>query len=148
MKKHLLLYASATLLLLSATGWQGRPPARRPAAKRPVAKVSPKAATQRDSTLRLDRATGLVVAPGFELVKANCTACHSSKIILQTRADRAGWLEKIRWMQAKQKLWDLGEMEAPILDYLAKHYPPTAHAARRQPLGPLKWYVLDAKPNH
>ena len=117
MKKNLLLYASALLVLLAATGWQGKPPARRPAAKRPavVKKASMKTTAKTDSTLRIDRATGLAVAPGFELVKANCTACHSSKIILQTRASRQGWLDKIRWMQATQKLWDLGQLEGPIL---------------------------------
>jgi len=82
----------------------------------------------------LDKETGLVIAPGFETVKKTCTVCHSPMLITQNKADRDGWLEMIRWMQAKQGLWPLEpETETAILDYLATHYGPTA-ASRRAPL--------------
>lgn len=80
-----------------------------------------------------DPATGLVIAPGYEQVKAQCTACHSGRLVAQNRADRDGWLQMIRWMQATQNLWPLGEAEAPILDYLATHYGPLPRG-RRAPL--------------
>jgi len=82
----------------------------------------------------LDKETGLIIAPGFEQVKATCTVCHSPMLITQNKADRDGWLEMIRWMQAKQGLWELKpELENAILDYLATNYGPSA-ASRRAPL--------------
>lgn len=81
-----------------------------------------------------DKETGLIIAPGFEQVKETCTVCHSPKLITQNRADRDGWLEMIRWMQAKQGLQELEPaLENTILDYLAANYSPTA-ASRRSPL--------------
>lgn len=47
-------------------------------------------------------------------------------------------------MQQTQGLWDLGEAEPIILDYLAKHYAPEARASRRQPLTDIEWYSLPA----
>lgn len=95
-----------------------------------------------DSTIKFDKATGLVIDKGIELVTAHCTACHSSKLITQFHADRTGWLEKIRWMQKKQKLWALGEAEPIILTYLAKNYPPTEVVNRRAALKGIEWYKL------
>lgn len=95
-----------------------------------------------DSTIRLDKATGLVISDGLDLVTAHCTGCHSSKLITQFHTDRKGWLEKIRWMQQKQKLWDLGEAEPKILDYLAKNYPATEKVNRRAALKNIDWYKL------
>ena len=37
----------------------------------------------------------------------------------------------IRWMQNKHGLWALGELEAPILDYLETHYAPRVSGSRR-----------------
>ncbi|MFD2933827.1 hypothetical protein [Spirosoma flavum] len=51
-----------------------------------------------------------------------CTACHSSKLILQSHFDQEKWIKRIRWMQRTQKLWDLGDTEKPILAYLTKYY--------------------------
>ncbi|MBC7406761.1 MAG: hypothetical protein H7339_00065 [Arcicella sp.] len=93
-------------------------------------------------TIKYDETTGLVVSEGLNLVIANCTACHSSKLITQFHTDRQGWLEKIRWMQQKQKLWDLGEAEPKILDYLAKNYPPTEKVDKRANLKHINWYKL------
>ena len=81
----------------------------------------------------IDGKTGLVIAPGFEVVKVQCTVCHSARLITQNRADRASWLAMIRWMQDSQGLWPLGDNEGPVLDYLARHYGPV-NSGRRMPL--------------
>lgn len=93
-------------------------------------------------TIKYDKTTGLVVSEGLNLVITHCTACHSSKLITQFHTDRQGWLEKIRWMQQKQKLWDLGEAEPKILAYLAKNYPPTEKVNRRASLKTINWHKL------
>ncbi|WP_339866550.1 hypothetical protein [uncultured Algoriphagus sp.] len=89
-----------------------------------------------------DVETGLLAGDGLELVKANCTACHSSALILQNRFTREGWHSKIEWMQETQGLWDLGGNEAMILDYLAANYAPEAPKGRRVPLTGIEWYEL------
>lgn len=98
---------------------------------------------QTDSVVKYDESTGLIVSQHLNLVIANCTGCHSSKLITQFHTDRQGWLEKIRWMQQKQKLWDLGESEPKILDYLAKNYPPSEKINRRAALKNIEWYRLN-----
>lgn len=90
-----------------------------------------------------DVATGLIAGEGLELVKGNCTNCHSSALILQNRFTREGWHEKIVWMQETQGLWDLGTSEDAILDYLATHYAPEAPKGRRIPLSGIEWYELE-----
>lgn len=77
-----------------------------------------------------DKETGLIIAPGFEHVKNNCTVCHTATLITQKGASKAAWKESIVWMQKTQGLWDLADMEEPILEYLAKNYP-TVTAGRR-----------------
>ena len=89
----------------------------------------------------LDKDTGLILAPGYTLVKTNCVRCHSPKLITDKRATRDGWQATIRWMQQTQGLGDLGKAEPEILDYLAKHYAPTEEG-RRPPLKNIKWYKL------
>lgn len=76
-----------------------------------------------------DEATGLIIDMGFELVKANCTACHSAALVIQNRMSHDGWLESIRWMQRTQELWPLPQ-EPIMLDYLTKHYGPTESGRR------------------
>ncbi len=71
--------------------------------------------------------------PDSEIVSQTCIPCHSLKLVTQNRADREGWLSMIRWMQAKQGLWPLGENEDKILDYLSTYYGPTK-SFRRAPL--------------
>lgn len=92
-------------------------------------------------TIRKDPDTGLAVDAQLPLVRAHCTSCHSSKLILQSRLSRPEWIERIRWMQRTQKLWDLGEAEPAVLDYLTKYYGPAAQPfdGRRLPLGPIRW---------
>ena len=87
------------------------------------------------SAAQLDANTGLVVAPGFEVVSMQCTVCHSAKLVTQNRSDRDGWLAMIRWMQETQGLWSLGDNEGLVLDYLAANYGPLS-AGRRRPLSP------------
>ncbi|GGB94228.1 hypothetical protein [Dyadobacter sediminis] len=96
-------------------------------------------------TVKKDSETGLITDQNLYMVKAQCTSCHSSKLILQNRFTRDGWKQKIRWMQANHNLWDLGETEKEVLDYLEKHYAPEVTAARREPLKNIKWYKLEEK---
>lgn len=86
--------------------------------------------------------SGLIANPGFETVIQNCSGCHSLDIVKQNRASREGWKEIIEWMQATQKLWDLGPNEAIILDYLGANYAPE-EKGRRENLKDIEWYDLD-----
>lgn len=92
------------------------------------------AATQ--EPLPEDPPSGLVVAPGWELVRANCSACHSTRLVVQNHKTEEGWVHTIRWMQEKHGLWDLGASEETIVNYLASHYGTQTQAAgfRRRPL--------------
>ncbi len=93
--------------------------------------------------LPVDKDTGLVLDTGFEVVKANCTACHSAAIVTQNRMNRDTWLETIRWMQKTQGLWPLTTNEPIILDYLTKHYSPTDTGRRKN----LPEHLMPAKLN-
>lgn len=75
--------------------------------------------------VELDALTGLKMADDWELVRNNCIACHSPKLITQQRGSEAQWLNMIRWMQKKQNLWQFEpDTEARIIAYLAENYPP------------------------
>lgn len=88
--------------------------------------------------------TGLAAGKGFEIVNATCTACHSAKLVTQNRATREGWQDMIRWMQRTQGLWELGENEPIILDYLAEHYAPEAIGRRANiDVTEVEWYILN-----
>lgn len=87
-------------------------------------------------------ASGLKVEEGFEIVRAQCTACHSGKLVAQNRATRQGWEEMIRWMQQSQGLWSLGENEPAILNYLATNYGPE-ETGRRPNIEEIEWYILE-----
>lgn len=90
------------------------------------------------SAEKIDKETGLVMDKDFEVVKQNCTVCHSAKLITQSKMDKVSWRETIRWMQEKQGLWEFDpKTEETILGYLAKHYAPT-RSFRRAPLN-VKW---------
>ncbi|MFC6670820.1 hypothetical protein [Marinobacterium aestuariivivens] len=85
----------------------------------------------------IDPTSGLKIAPGWEKVRGHCTACHSSKLITQNHHSRERWESLIRWMQETQGLWDLGDDEATVLDYLSQQYGVPdipAGMMRRQPL--------------
>ena len=79
----------------------------------------------------VDSFTGLKMTGDWELVRNNCVACHSSKLITQQRGSAAHWLDIIRWMQEKQNLWQFDpDTEDKIIAYLAENYPPQADQRR------------------
>jgi cytochrome c5 len=81
---------------------------------------------------RQDSDSGLLIAPGWEIVKTHCTVCHSAKFITFQRGDRATWTSMIRWMQKTQGLWQFdAKTEDTILTYLSKNYPPGKSSRRR-----------------
>lgn len=104
------------------------------------------AASKVTDTVKFDVQTGLVEDKNLTLIIANCTACHSTRLIQQHRFSREGWVGKIRWMQKNHNLWDLGTSEKSVLDYLEKYYSPESASnkvpARRAPLENIKWYKL------
>ncbi|MGX1929748.1 monoheme cytochrome C [Flagellimonas sp. 2504JD4-2] len=85
--------------------------------------------------------TGLVDGDGLMLVVNNCTNCHSAKLVTQNRMSKEQWSATIRWMQETQNLWDLGQHEEPIVNYLATHYAPKKEG-RRKNLRDIEWYEL------
>ena len=86
--------------------------------------------------------TGFKVGEGLEQVVVSCTPCHSAKLVTQNRATKEGWLGIIRWMQATQNLWDLGENESVIINYLGTYYAPEKKG-RRVNLENVDWYDLE-----
>ena len=89
------------------------------------------AATCAAAEPELDSATGLKMTGDWELVRNNCVACHSPKLITQQRGTESNWLSIIRWMQATQNLWQFDpDTEARIVHYLAENYPPDASRRR------------------
>ena len=102
------------------------PPAEPAAGPEPVVAAEP----------ALDPVTGLKMAGDWEIVRANCTACHSAKLITQQRGSEQQWLTMIRWMQKKQNLWAFDpDTEQRIIGYLAEQYPPS-DAQRRAAIPP------------
>ena len=89
----------------------------------------------------IDLESGLIVDSGYEIVKGVCGACHALNLVTQNSATRDGWKEIIVWMQETQKLWDLGDNEVIILDYLEKNYAPKKQG-RRAALKEIDWYEL------
>ncbi|MGB5820395.1 MAG: monoheme cytochrome C, partial [Saonia sp.] len=71
----------------------------------------------------------------------NCTNCHSAKLVTQNRMNRERWIATIRWMQETQNLWDLGNNEEIIVNYLVTNYPPKKKG-RREILTDIDWYDL------
>ncbi|AUD07526.1 hypothetical protein CWM47_28405 [Spirosoma pollinicola] len=108
----------------------------------PVATIPGATTTINADGVHVDTESGLTLDETMPLVKGQCTVCHSSKLILQSHFDQEKWIERIRWMQRTQKLWDLGDTEKPILAYLAKYYGPikTPFDGRRLPLEAPKWH--------
>ena len=79
----------------------------------------------------LDAFTGFKMSGDWELVRNNCIACHSTKLITQQHGSASQWLDIIRWMQAKQNLWQFDtNTEERIVAYLAENYPPQADRRR------------------
>ncbi|MEP2279667.1 monoheme cytochrome C [Maribacter sp.] len=86
--------------------------------------------------------TGFIDAPGMTETVQNCTNCHSSKLVIQNRMSEERWKSTIKWMQKTQNLWDLGENEATIINYLVTNYPPKK-VGRRVVLSNVEWYKLE-----
>ncbi|CAM3423658.1 cytochrome C [Parendozoicomonas haliclonae] len=88
-----------------------------------------------------DPESGLIMAPGWELVKAQCGVCHNNSLIIQNPGSRETWRSTIQWMIDTQGLWDLSDTWNPILDYLSTYYGEQRidlHHFRRLPLPPDK----------
>jgi len=115
------------------------PPVVEPAKPTPPPPKRPPSARQ-----VVDGKTGLILDDGWELVAQQCTGCHSSRLVTQNAGDREHWETMIRWMQRTQNLWRFEpDVEASILDYLAKNYGPRSFG-RRAPLDP---WLLPVDPN-
>ena len=85
--------------------------------------------------------TGFIDAPGMTETIQNCTNCHSSKLVIQNRMNAERWKSTIKWMQETQNLWELGENETVIINYLVTNYPPKK-VGRRAALTDVDWYQL------
>ena len=117
-------------LLLAACGGSEPPAAVEPAPSAPA--PDPAVTTEPD----VDPVTGLKMTGDWEVVRANCVGCHSGKLITQQRGTAQQWLTMIRWMQAKQNLWQFDPAtEEKIIGYLAANYPP-GKSQRRAALSP------------
>jgi hypothetical protein len=81
--------------------------------------------------VEIDSFSGFPMTGDWQLVRANCIACHSPKLITQQRGTADQWLAMIRWMQKKQNLWEFQpDVEQKIVAYLAEHFPPSADRRR------------------
>ena len=81
-----------------------------------------------------DAFTGFPKTGDWELVRANCIACHSPKLVTQQQGTAAQWRTMIRWMQEEQGLWAIDmEVENRIVAWLAENYPPSEDR-RRAPI--------------
>lgn len=86
--------------------------------------------------------TGLKDAKGLMTVVNNCTNCHSAKLVIQNRMNKERWDATIRWMQETQNLWDLGDNQEIIVDYLVTNYP-VLEKSRRENLSNIAWYEIN-----
>lgn len=112
----------------SLVGTKAPSPSASPSPQEPVIRPGQKPKT--------DPATGLLKAEGWELVAANCSGCHSTKLVVQNRGSREHWRSLIRWMQKEQNLWTFApDVEDKIITYLSTYY--GGHAtSRRSALAP------------
>ena len=100
----------------------------------PPAEPAPTPRTAVEAEPALDPVTGFRMTGDWELVRANCTSCHSAKLVTQQRGSAQQWLTMIHWMQKKQNLWAFDpDTEDRIITYLAENYPPS-DAQRRAAL--------------
>ncbi len=90
----------------------------------------------------IDEETGLIIDTNVELVKVNCTSCHSASLIIYTSVDSTQWHDIIKWMQKTQGLWDLGSNEKPIIEYLSKNYG-ISHSQNQPDEFINTWYEID-----
>ena len=84
----------------------------------------------------LDPVSGLKMTGDWQLVRASCSHCHSTRLVTGQRGSAEQWLTMIRWMQDKQNLQQFTpSVEERIINYLAENYPPSA-SQRRAALSP------------
>jgi hypothetical protein len=99
----------------------------------------------------LDPATGMKMAPDWEVVRNHCIVCHSPQTFLRQRATEANWTSTLEWMQTYGGLWKLDPaVQKTIVKYLATHYGPgDSESYRRAPipatLMPLNPYGTEAR---
>ena len=99
----------------------------------------------------VDPATGMKIAPDWEIVRNHCIVCHSPTTFLRQRATEANWASTLEWMQKYGGLWKLDpEVQKTIIKYLTTHYGPgDATNYRRAPipatLMPLNPYATEAR---
>ena len=132
------------VLLVGGAGWWLWINHKSPVPSADAVATSPQALPQSDEVVDgIHIQNGLAEGPGYREVLVNCTACHSAQLVTQNRGDRNRWEQIIRWMQETQGLWDLGDNESVILDYLAANYPPEV-INRRMNLdqAAIEWFVL------
>ena len=73
----------------------------------------------------LDPATGMKMAPGWEIVRNHCVICHSPQTFLRQRATESNWTSVLEWMQTYGGLWKLDPaVQKTIVGYLAANYGP------------------------
>ena len=117
--RYLLAMLVLLVLLLGGCGGGEQPPAAEPTT------------AGKTTEPELDPVSGLKMTGDWRIVRSACTACHSGKQITQQRGTAEQWLTMIRWMQAKQNLWQFDPVtEGKIIAYLAENYPP-AKSQRR-----------------
>ena len=77
-----------------------------------------------EEAVEIDPKSGLRMdAEGnWKLIKAYCNVCHSERLLTQQQLDRTNWSKAIKRMQAQENLWDLGDNESKVLDYLSTYY--------------------------
>lgn len=103
--------------------------------------LKPLADTSGEIVNGIHEKTGFVEAEGMKTVISHCTACHSSKLVIQNRMNTERWNATIKWMQETQNLWELGKNQEIIVNYLVENYPPV-ETGRRENLKELEWYEL------
>lgn len=61
----------------------------------------------------------------WEVVRGNCSPCHSIRLVTQQRLDRANWEWVMEDMVKKYgATWISKDLQKIIIDYLVKHYGP------------------------
>jgi mono/diheme cytochrome c family protein len=90
-----------------------------------LAGLAPLALAAEATKPEIDPASGMKIAPGWDVVRNHCVICHSSQTFLRQRATEANWTSVLDWMQTKGGLWKLEPaVEKTIVQYLATNYGP------------------------
>jgi hypothetical protein len=111
-----------SMLMLSACSKEPVAETMQAVEKTPI-EVPPVAVSE--TTVQIDPVTGFKMNGDWELVRAHCSGCHSSRLVTQQRGTAQQWLAMIRWMQRKQNLWQFDPTtENRIITYLSENYPP------------------------